>query len=127
MGYGDGLKRLRSEIGLSQRKLAEKAGVSYGHYCEMENERLKDGPTLGTLNTILKKMGYDKHRFAHYAFGLDEPEIMGEINGKLKELCDLALQLDEDQLERVIGYIEGKLEEGGDAATKPGDIKAGHG
>jgi len=93
-------------------KLANITKVSRQTYYDVLGDKQKDGPTWETILSMSK--GIDRHRFAHLSFDLPEPEELSELDGKLKELCDLAMQMDDEQLTRVIGYVEGQLE-GGDA------------
>ena len=49
---GSTLKRLRVEMGLTQRKLAELVGVSQAHIAKIEKESVD--PRLSTVNKLLK-------------------------------------------------------------------------
>ena len=49
------LKRLRDEQGLSQRALAEKAGISREYLARLETAR--QDPTLSTLEKLAKALG----------------------------------------------------------------------
>lgn len=48
---GSSIKRLRTEAGLTQRKLAELVGISQAHIAKIENETVD--PRLSTVNKIL--------------------------------------------------------------------------
>ena len=48
---GSSIKRLRTEAGLTQRKLAELVGISQAHIAKIENETVD--PRLSTVNRIL--------------------------------------------------------------------------
>lgn len=57
---GDMLKKLRTEAGLTQKKLAEFAGVSQAHIAKIE--RGKVDPRLSTINKILQVLTEGKER-----------------------------------------------------------------
>ena len=48
---GERLKALRSRYGLSQRKLADKAGLTHGTVSHIERDKIS--PSIGTLRQIL--------------------------------------------------------------------------
>ena len=48
---GERLKALRSRYGLSQRKLADKAGLTHGTVSHIERNKIS--PSIGTLRQIL--------------------------------------------------------------------------
>lgn len=54
------LKKLRIEAGLTQRKLAELAGVSQAHIAKIEQEKVD--PRLSTINKILQVLSEGKEK-----------------------------------------------------------------
>lgn len=48
---GNLLKKMREEIGMTQEKLAELAGISQAHVAKIENEKVN--PRLSTVNKIM--------------------------------------------------------------------------
>lgn len=128
MSVGKGLRILRQERGLSQRKAAKNAGVSYGNLSEIENEKIS--PYIITVKTIAEANGLDMHRLAHYAFDLPEPEELGELDEDLKVVCAMISKLSEGRRKVIIGKIQGWIEhelEGGGATDKTHDAQAGFG
>lgn len=57
---GSTIKRLRTEAGLTQKKLAELAGVSQAHIAKIEKGRVD--PRLSTVNKILQVLTEGKER-----------------------------------------------------------------
>ena len=105
---------MRKEAGLSLRDLADKVGMPHETIHKIEKGRLKRGPRLDTLMDITIKGELDRHKMAHYAFDLPEPEGLGEIDGDKKELCDLVLSLDEVAVGKILGFAYGLIEGGGE-------------
>jgi len=54
MNYGEAIKGIRKEIGLSQKRLAELCGISATHLSRIEKEKQK--PSRELLETIGKKL-----------------------------------------------------------------------
>jgi len=127
MRLGEELRRQRKEKGYSLRAMEPLAGIRYVTINEIELGKGKNGPLLNTVKQIAKGGEFDIHRVAHAAFDLDEPELMDELNSRLKRLFELANRLDDEQLAMAIGYIESKLEKGGDAFAKPEPTQTGYG
>ncbi|OGQ23543.1 MAG: hypothetical protein A3I05_08770 [Deltaproteobacteria bacterium RIFCSPLOWO2_02_FULL_44_10] len=50
------IKKIRSEKGFTQEKLAQLAGLSVGHVIRLESRR-KTNPTMETLKKISKALG----------------------------------------------------------------------
>lgn len=132
MSLGEEFKRQRIERGLSLRKLAELIGEKHTTISRIETNKAKSGPRLGNIIEIANKAGYDLHRIAHAAFNLPPPELLGELSGTLKRLCDLIIDLTEQERELLLQKIEGWVEgirdrEGGGAKNETLDAQVGHG
>jgi len=108
-----------------QKQLVENTDLSRQTYYDVLNDKQKKGPTWITILAMTK--GIDKHRFAHLAFDLPEPEDMLEIEGSLKTICDLVLDLDENERREIIGYIRRMNEEGGESHEIAWAPEARHG
>ncbi|MDI7252926.1 MAG: helix-turn-helix transcriptional regulator, partial [Actinomycetota bacterium] len=126
------LRRQREERGLSLRRLGEITGVRHITINEIELGKSKTGPRLGTIKLIASKAGFDIHRIAHAAFDLDPPELLGELSGVLKRICEIVLSLTEQERELLLQKIEGWVEgirdrEGGGAKNETLDAQVGHG
>lgn len=48
------IKKKREELGISQKELAEKAGISQSFLCDIENGRCK--PSIGTAIELAKAL-----------------------------------------------------------------------
>lgn len=132
MRLGAEFRRQRKERGLSLRKLAAEIGEKHTTIERIELNKAKSGPRLNNIKEIAQKAGFDIHRIAHAAFDLDPPEILGELSGTLKRLCEIIMSLTEQERELLLQKIEGWIEgirdrEGGGAVDKTLDAQAGHG
>lgn len=61
MYIGSKLKNLRKDKKLSQRKLADRTGISYSFLSDIENER--SNPSFDKLNTICKVLNVEPSYF----------------------------------------------------------------
>ena len=59
---GDRLRRLRIEVGLSQRELAKRSGVDREYICQIEGNRTKS-MTLRIAELLAKGLGISPGRF----------------------------------------------------------------
>lgn len=66
--FGDRVRQLRHERGLTQRQLAELGGVDFTYLSKIENDRLEHTPSVRTLVRLAE------------ALGVDELELMGLAN-----------------------------------------------
>src|SRR5688572_20418983 len=57
-GLGDKLKQLRESVGLTQQKLANKAGVSYSTVSKLEQGSVRK-PSAITLQKLMTALQYD--------------------------------------------------------------------
>lgn len=53
---GKNIKKYRLMAGLSKAELAKRAGISYSHYCAIENCKVNN-PKLDTLSDITDALG----------------------------------------------------------------------
>lgn len=56
MGFGEALRDLRQSAGLSQRELANKAGLDFSYISKVENERVPP-PAADTIVKLCEIMG----------------------------------------------------------------------
>lgn len=112
--------------GRSYRWIGKKLGLSYGTVQNLHQGSTKK-PEMETLVKAAEGLGISIHNMAHLAFDLDPPEDMMEMEGALKEICDIVVQMDEGQKREVVGYLKRMLEEGSDAQDTTKDAQAGHG
>ena len=116
MNAGEGIKKLREERGLSQQQLADLVKFSRVEISNLETSKGKRGVYLGTLLDICEKAKFDKHRLAHFTFGLGDPGT-GESEEAMQELLDWYHGLSDFKRGEFIGYIKRCIQEGGDAHT----------
>ncbi len=60
MTFGQRLKQLRGEHGLTQRQLAESAGVDFTYLSKLENDRLEHTPSLKVLQDLARALNVDE-------------------------------------------------------------------
>lgn len=88
---GNVIKNIRTKKKMSQRYLAEKAGISYSYLCNVENGKHK--PSFEILDKIGKAL---EIKFT----GEDE-----DTNYFMKEFCTLLAELKTDIVIPVIHYV----------------------
>lgn len=60
MTLGEYLKELRRQRHLTQRQLAEKAGVDFSYLSKIENNRLEHTPSIKTLQDLARILEVDE-------------------------------------------------------------------
>lgn len=68
MTFGQRIKELRRQRNLTQRQLAEQAGVDFTYLSKIENDRLEHTPSIRTIRDLAR------------ALEADELELMGLAN-----------------------------------------------
>lgn len=53
------IKRLREEAGLTQRQLADKAGITMNYVAKIESKKMQRGFTIVSLGRIADALGLD--------------------------------------------------------------------
>lgn len=81
-GVGAKLKRLRERLGLSQKELAERAGVSYGLIGQIESGRTQSSVT--TLSLLANALGVSPCYFL-----MDEEEVLDLTRSLSPEVAEL--------------------------------------
>lgn len=66
LGFGEVLKRMRAQHGISQRELAERVGLDFTYISKIETETLPP-PSEEKLIEIAKVFGVDQYDFIIYA------------------------------------------------------------
>lgn len=109
------LKEFRCSRGLSYANLSRE--YFDGELSPQTLKNLETGlgePRISTLMIVSEKLGVGLHRLAHSAFGLPDPEEMGELEGLLGELIALAARMDEEERRLLLSFTRFILE-GSDA------------
>lgn len=98
IGFGDKLKTLRKERGLSQQELAERIGVHKNAICNYEQD--KRIPTADVIYSVAILFNVS----ADYLLGLDRPKML-PIEGLTQKqemiLTTLAIEFRSDALKRT--------------------------
>lgn len=84
-GVGEKLRRLRERLGLTQKEVAEKAGVSYGLIGQIESGRTQSSVT--TLSRLAEALGVSPCYFL-----MDEDEVLEVTRSLSPEVADLLAQ-----------------------------------
>lgn len=100
-GVGEKLRRLRERLGLSQKEVAEKAGVSYGLIGQIESGRTQSSVT--TLSLLAEALGVSPCYFL-----MDEEEVLEVTRSLSPELADL---LSEPRVREFLSRV-GRLKKG---------------
>ncbi|MDY6796994.1 MAG: hypothetical protein SWK76_17180 [Actinomycetota bacterium] len=129
MGMKEAVKAMLEAAG-KMVALKEKTGISRQTYHEILTDKQKDGPRFSNIMQMANSGVIDKHEFAHYVFDLDPPEEIMEVEGTLKEIHDLLMQMNEDErlmLKSMIEYhMKGRIIGGGNE-DETGTQEAGFG
>lgn len=84
-GVGEKLRRLRERLGLTQKEVAEKAGVSYGLIGQIESGRTQSSVT--TLSRLAEALGVSPCYFL-----MDEEEVLEVTRSLSPEVAELLAQ-----------------------------------
>jgi transcriptional regulator with XRE-family HTH domain len=60
MTFGERIRELRHAHGLTQRQLAEKAGVDFTYLSKIENDRLEHAPSIKTIQDLARALNVDE-------------------------------------------------------------------
>lgn len=105
--FGKRLKERRREAGLSQRRLAEIAGVDFSYISKLENGRLPP-PAAATVVRMAKIIGCsdDELLAAARKLPMDVGNVVTEQPGGLRFLREASkLRLTQGEWERMIGEL----------------------
>jgi transcriptional regulator with XRE-family HTH domain len=77
MTFGQRIRELRREHSLTQRQLAEKAGVDFTYLSKIENDRLEHTPSIRTIQNLARALKADELELMNLANKV--PPILGAI------------------------------------------------
>lgn len=100
-GVGEKLRRLRERLGLTQKEVAQKAGVSYGLIGQIESGRTQSSVT--TLSLLAEALGVSPCYFL-----MDEEEVLEVTRSLSPEVADL---LSEPKVREFLSRV-GRLRRG---------------
>jgi HTH-type transcriptional regulator, competence development regulator len=106
MRFGDRVRALRSAMGLSQRALGERVGVSFTYISKVENGKLDFGdyPSEDLIRRLAAALDADEEELLLLAEKIPEP-----IRRRFFERPDafrLIARLDDKRLDRVLAFLE---------------------
>ena len=106
MRFGDRIRELRTEMGLSQRMLGERVGVSFTYVSKVENGKLDFGdyPSEDLIRRLAAALDADEEELLLLAEKIPEP-----IRRRFFERPDafrLIARLDDKRLDRVLAFLE---------------------
>ena len=107
MRFGDRVRELRTAMGLSQRALGERVGVSFTYISKVENGKLDFGdyPSEDLIRRLAAALAADEEELLLIAEKIPEP-----IRRRFFERPDAFRQLarlDDQRLNRVLAFING--------------------
>lgn len=107
MKFGNYLRDTRRERQMSQRALAQSAGVDVSYISKLENERLAHTPSVKTLGQMAQALGADELEFLRAAGKLPtaldvlvEPQAMRVMRAAEQRIPDSA------GWEALLDYVE---------------------
>jgi transcriptional regulator with XRE-family HTH domain len=108
MRFGDRVRALRTAMGLSQRALGERVGVSFTYISKVENSKLDFGdyPSEDLIQRLATALDADEEELLLMAEKIPEP-----IRRRLFERPDafrLIARLDDKRLDGVLAFLQGK-------------------
>ena len=108
MRFGDRVRELRTQRGLSQRALGERVGVSFTYISKVENGKLDFGdyPSEDLIRRLAAALDADEEELLLLAEKIPEP-----IRRRFFERPDAFRQLarlDDRRLNRVLAFLNGK-------------------
>ena|ERR1043166_3645535 len=77
MGLGRHIRRLRRELGLTQRELSDAAGIDFTYLSKIENERLGYSPSVKTIRALALALSVDELELMR--LGGKMPSALGSI------------------------------------------------
>jgi transcriptional regulator with XRE-family HTH domain len=106
MRFGDRVRALRTAMGLSQRALGERVGVSFTYISKVENGKLDFGdyPSEDLIRRLAAALNADEEELLLLAEKIPEP-----IRRRFFERPDafrLIARLDDKRLDRVLAFLE---------------------
>jgi XRE family transcriptional regulator, master regulator for biofilm formation len=99
---GAKIRSLRMERGLTLTELAEKAGIAKSYLSNIERD-LQNNPTFEYINKIAKALNIEQERLL---FDIKSHNGNGESHNEFAILRKALAQMDNNQLEELIEYIE---------------------
>lgn len=77
MTFGQRIKELRHQRGLTQRQLAEKTGVDFTYLSKIENDRMDHTPSIKTILDLARSLMVDELELMELANKM--PPVLGMI------------------------------------------------
>jgi transcriptional regulator with XRE-family HTH domain len=121
MTFGEHLRRLRHEAGLTLRGLAEAAGLDFTYLSKIENGRVAYTPSTAKIRALAGALGADELELLELA-GKAPPELAGlAANEAAREFLRRArATATERDWEDMLGYLEERQRERKAARKKEG-------
>ncbi len=97
MSFGDNLKRIRRDRGLTQSELADKCGIRYGHISKIE--RNIGDPKISTLYKLMNALDVSSE-----ALLMDEDKI--SLDGLAAIIAERIKGIPDDKKEHIIDVVD---------------------
>ena len=106
MRFGQRVRELRQDKGLTQRQLADRINVSFSYISKVENERLQFGdfPSEKFIHKLASELGYDDEELLLLADKVPEP-IRRRIQQRPEDFRRIC-KLDDKTLDRLLSKIK---------------------
>ena len=110
MKFGERVRELRQQRGLTQQKLAEKLGVTVGYISKVETERLQFGdyPSEKFIHKLADALQYDEDELLLLTDRVP-PTIQMRVLERPEAFRRIA-ELDDNTLDRLLDQIESNSE-----------------
>ncbi len=107
MRFGDRVRELRTAMGLSQRALGERVGVSFTYISKVENGKLDFGdyPSEDLIRRLAAALDADEEELLLLAEKI--PEVIRRRFFERPDVFRRIARLDDRRLNRVLAFING--------------------
>ena len=108
MRFGDRVRELRTAMGLSQRALGERVGVSFTYISKVENGKLDFGdyPSEDLIRRLAAALDADEEELLLMAEKI--PEAIRRRFFERPDAFRLIARLDDNRLDRVLAFLRGR-------------------
>jgi transcriptional regulator with XRE-family HTH domain len=113
MTFGETLRHIRTDKGLSQREVARRIPMDYSRFSRLENDRLGFNPTHETIEKIVRALeaSQEERRELLAAAGRLDKEIeslarIASERPAVGRLLRVVVDLPPDKVEALLSYVE---------------------
>ena len=126
VGFGEYLRGLRKGAGLSQRELAERAGIDFTYLSKIENARVEP-PAETTLRALARALAADPEELLARARKMppDQKRLVAQGSAEKALLLRRIAQtpMTEERVQRMLRLLDEAEGEDGNRKERKGDTK----